>query len=165
VSSTLAEARARAGTLTDVSYGVALDLADLSDDTFGCRTTVRFRCTSDETFLELTAARSLGDPGRRAGWTPSSTVAGCCWVVGAEVVTRHKVVVDARLPFVTDGSGMLRMVDPVTGDLRGGVHRHRSRPTSLLLLRPERPQGTHRAERGGRPGLDGPGERSTRRGG
>ena len=50
-SLTLAEARARAARLSDVSYDVEIDLRD--DQTFGSRVTVRFTSSRPQTFLEL----------------------------------------------------------------------------------------------------------------
>src|SRR4051812_17529752 len=108
MSLTLDEARERARTLSGVSYDVALDLTD--EHSFGSRTTVRFDTDAAETFLELTDATDLrlrvdGMPvaepqydGRRlrlAGLDRSA-----------------EVVVEARLPYVTDGAGMHTMTDP-----------------------------------------------------
>ncbi len=59
MSLTLAEARARAALVSDVSYTLDLDLTDR--ETFGCRATVSFACTEPgtSTFLELAHARDL----------------------------------------------------------------------------------------------------------
>jgi aminopeptidase N len=107
----LSEARARAAQLSEVSYDVALDLSDQTSPTFGSRTTVRFRSTAPGTFLELASASDLtvlvnGETahpsydGRRVHLTG----------LGADGV--NEVVVDARLPYVSDGEGMHRTVDP-----------------------------------------------------
>jgi aminopeptidase N len=114
VSLTLIEARARAEQLSDVSYAIELDLTDPAGGTFGCRTTVRFRSGGPETFLELTDARELrvsvgGRPveaaydGRRIGLT--------------ELSADNEVVVEARLPYVTDGDGMHTFTDPADGEI------------------------------------------------
>ncbi len=117
MSLTLAEARERAAAIADVSYAVDLDLTDPGSGTFGCRTTVGFTAATPETFLELTAATDLAVTldghdvapaydGRRlllSGLDRSGRDG------------RHEVVVDARLPYVTDGDGMHRMVDPADG--------------------------------------------------
>jgi len=50
-SLTLAEARARAAQLSDVSYAVEIDLTD--QRTFGSRVTVHFASSGPDTFLEL----------------------------------------------------------------------------------------------------------------
>ncbi len=112
MSLTLDEARARAAAVSDVSYAVDLDLTDPAADRFGCRTTIRFTCSEPETFLELTAATDLAvvldgqqiEPaydGRRLHLTGLGGT--------------HELTVAARLPFVTDGEGMHRTVDPADG--------------------------------------------------
>ncbi|WP_243058794.1 aminopeptidase N [Nocardioides sp. SR21] len=119
MSLTLVEARSRATALSDVSYAVDLDLTDPAADRFGCRTTVRFTSTASETFLELTAATDVevvldgtvvaaAYDGRRLHLTGLG---------GAHVVT-----VSARLPFVTDGEGMHRTVDPADGETYLGAY-------------------------------------------
>ncbi|GAA4378271.1 aminopeptidase N [Nocardioides caricicola] len=119
MSLTLDEARARAAVISDVSYAVDLDLTDPSADRFGCRTTVRFRASAPDTFLELTAATDLEvtldgapvDPaydGRRLHLTGLD---------GA-----HELTVQARLPFVTDGEGLHRTVDPADGETYLGAY-------------------------------------------
>ncbi|QIG44415.1 aminopeptidase N [Nocardioides anomalus] len=115
-SLTLTEARLRAAQLSDVSYGLELDLTEAPDyaATFRSRVSVRFASTGGDTFLELHDARSLSvtvdgapaDPaydGHRIGLTGLS--AG-----------RHEVVVDARLAYVTDGQGMQAFTDPADGE-------------------------------------------------
>ena len=114
MSLTLIEARARAAQLSDVSYAIELDLTDPTTGTFGCRTTVRFRSTGPETFLELTDARDLrvsvgglaveaAYDGRRIGLTG--------------LADTNEVVVEARLPYVTDGDGMHTFTDPADGEI------------------------------------------------
>ena len=113
MSLTLTEARARAAQLSDVSYAIDLDLTEPSTGTFGCRTTARFASTGPETFLELTDAADLrvsvnGEPvepaydGRRVALTG--------------LTSHNEVVVEARLPYVTDGDGMHIFTDPADGE-------------------------------------------------
>ena len=119
MSLTLDEARQRAATLSDVSYAIDFDLTTAGQEPtrdgpsrFGCRTTIRFTATADSTFLELTDATQVTltldgasvDPsydGRRLHLTG----------LGGE----HEVVVDAQVPYVTDGDGMHRFTDPADG--------------------------------------------------
>ena len=114
-SLTLAEARARAAQLSDVSYDVEIDLTDLQ--TFGSRVTVRFASSGPETFLELHRGQDLtvalnGEPvhaaydGARIPLTGLRTGPG----------ERNEVVVEARLPYVTDGDGMHTFTDPADGE-------------------------------------------------
>jgi aminopeptidase N len=119
VSLTLAEARARAAAVSDVSYAVALDLTSPESGTFGCRTTVGFECTTAETFLELTAASDLTVTvdGAAADATYDGRRLQLTGLGG-----HHTVVVDARLPYVTDGDGMHRMVDPADGATYVGAY-------------------------------------------
>ncbi|GAB3779367.1 aminopeptidase N [Nocardioides ungokensis] len=113
MSLTLAEARARASLVSDVSYEIDLDLTG-DAPTFGCRTTVRFDAAGPETFLELTDASDLRVTldgavvdrpqydGRRIAL---SGLAGAT-----------EVVVEARVPYVTDGDGMHTTTDPADGE-------------------------------------------------
>ena len=112
MSLTLAEARARAAMISDVSYELELDVT--SSESFRSRVTVRFRTTGGDTFLELHKASPVtvtldgveteaGYDGRRIAVT--GLTAGV-----------HEVVVDARLRYVTDGEGMHTFTDPVDGE-------------------------------------------------
>ena len=114
MSLTLTEARARAALLSAVSYDIELDLTG-TGATFGCRTTVRFRATpGSSTFLELADAGDLSlvvngsrvdEPaydGRRIALTG--------------LAAANEVVVEARVPYVTDGDGMHTMTDPADGE-------------------------------------------------
>ncbi|MEO9323433.1 aminopeptidase N [Nocardioides sp. C4-1] len=113
MSLTLDEARVRAAAVSDVSYALDLDLTAPDQGHYGCRTTVRFTCSAPTTFLELTAATDLvatldgvrlddaAYDGRRI------TLTG----LGGT----HEVVVDARVPYVTDGDGMHTFTDPADG--------------------------------------------------
>ncbi|MEP9363755.1 aminopeptidase N [Nocardioides sp. CN2-186] len=113
MSLTLDEARARAAALSEISYAVALDLTDPGSGGFGCRTTVRFRSSVPDTFLELTAATDLTVT---LDGTPFSPAYDGRRIHLTGLDGRHEVVVDARLPLVTDGDGMHRMVDPADGE-------------------------------------------------
>ena len=119
MSLTLAEARARADLVREVAYEIALDLTG-DGPTYGCRTTVRFHASGPETFLELTNATDLTlvvngvaveEPaydGRRIA---------LCGLAGAT-----EVVVEARVPYVTDGDGMHTMTDPADGQRYVGAY-------------------------------------------
>ncbi|GCD91363.1 aminopeptidase [Nocardioides sp. LS1] len=121
VSLTLTEARDRAAVVSDVSYDVDLDLTDTA--TFGVRTAVRFTVLppTADTFLELAHGREVrvtvdgedrddgGYDGRRVPLTGLATGA-------------HEVVVDARVPYVTDGDGMHTMTDPADGERYVGAY-------------------------------------------
>jgi aminopeptidase N len=109
VSLTLKEARTRAELITDVSYDIELDLTDGA--TFGCRTTVRFGCTSPggSTFLELARALDVTVDG-----VPVAYDGRRIELVG--LAERNEVVVEARIPYVTDGDGMHTYTDPADGE-------------------------------------------------
>ncbi|GAB2918549.1 aminopeptidase N [Rhodococcus aerolatus] len=112
MSLTLTEARARAADLSEVSYAVHLDLREPGRGDFGSRTTARFTTASGSTFLELTGASEL-----------RLTVDGAAREPAYDGVRLHldlppgphEVVVDARLPLVTDGDGMHVVTDPADG--------------------------------------------------
>jgi aminopeptidase N len=114
VSLTLAEARTRADQLSAISYDVELDLAGPHDaGTYRCRTTIRFDTRSPETFLELTGATDLRVIVNGTATTPAYdgrriTLSG--------LADRNEVVVDARVPYVTDGDGMYTFTDPADGE-------------------------------------------------
>ena len=67
MSLTLAEARARAAQLSDVSYDVDLDLPTRPRPTFGCRTTVRFRSTA-----RRDVPRARGGPRAEPSWSTAT---------------------------------------------------------------------------------------------
>ena len=123
-SLTLTEARARAAQLSDVAYDVSLDLSDPGRRTFRSCTTVRFRSSGTSTFLELTAGTELTV--RVNGVMVDASYDG------ARILLEHlnsgtgeppnEVVVDARLPYVTDGEGMHRAVDPADGETYVGAY-------------------------------------------
>jgi len=109
VSLTLDEARARARLITDVSYDIELDVTDRA--TFGCRTTVRFGCTrpGESTFLELARAVDVTVDGLAATYDGRRIE-----LVG--LAEQNEVVVEARIPYVTDGDGMHTFTDPADGE-------------------------------------------------
>ncbi|GAB3673112.1 aminopeptidase N [Angustibacter aerolatus] len=113
MSLTLLEARARAAALSDVAYDLELDLRDPASGRFGCRATIRFASTTAETFLELADAVDVtveldGEPVDPAYDGARIPLTG--------LRDRHTVVVEARVPYVTDGDGMHLFTDPVDGE-------------------------------------------------
>ena len=120
-SLTLAEARERATHLSDVAYAIDLDLTDASGDTFGSRTVVRFRSAQSHTFLELTGAVEIAV--RVNGATADATYDGSrIQLSHLRVGEINEVEVDARLPYVSDGDGMHRTVDPADGETYVGAY-------------------------------------------
>ncbi|WP_121255803.1 aminopeptidase N [Nocardioides ferulae] len=114
MSLTLEEARARAAAVSAVEYDVHLDLTGPPADGFASRTVVRFVAAGPETFLELAGGRdvrvwvdgaAVADPGYSADRLPLHGLSG-----------RTEVVVEARLPYVTDGDGMHTFTDPADGE-------------------------------------------------
>jgi aminopeptidase N len=110
MSLTLAEARARAAVVREVGYELGLDLTDRRS----ARSQTRIRFAADPgtaTFVDLSGALELtaslnGAPltaydGRRIAMP---TLAGT-----------NELVVDARLPYVTDGNGLHTFTDPADG--------------------------------------------------
>ncbi len=110
-SLTLAEARTRAAQLSDVSYDVEIDLTDLQ--TFGSRVTVRFACTGPETFLELHRGQ---DVTVTLNGAPVDAAYDGARIPLTGLAERNEVVVDARLPYVSDGDGMHTFTDPADGE-------------------------------------------------
>jgi aminopeptidase N len=121
VSLTLGEARARAAQLSGVAYDVALDLTGPGSPTFGSRSTVRFRTTGAQTFLELAHAQELHVQVNGAVAAPSYDGARI-HLTGLLTDAVNEVVVDARLPYVTDGDGLHRTVDPADGATYVGAY-------------------------------------------
>jgi aminopeptidase N len=115
VSLTLLEARARAAQLSEVSYDVALDVTASGSATFGSHTTVRFRSSGDRTFLELAGASELSVLVDGTSVEPAYD-GGRIHLTDLPTGRVVEVVVDARLPYVTDGDGMHRAVDPADGE-------------------------------------------------
>jgi len=110
VSLTLAEARARAALVSDVTYALELDLTDR--ETFGCRATISFTCAEPgaTTFLELAHARDLLVDGAHGDYDGRR-------ITLTDLREHHQVVVEARLPYVTDGDGMHTFTDPADGEV------------------------------------------------
>ena len=114
-SLTLAEARARAAQLSDVSYDLEIDLTD--QQRFTSRVTVRFASNRPETFLELHRGQ---DVRVTVNDTPVEPAYDGARIALTGLLTgpaeRNEVVVEARLPYVTDGDGMHTFTDPVDGE-------------------------------------------------
>ena len=114
MSLTLAEARARAASITDVSYDVHLDLSDVRGDRYRSRTAVRFTSAVEETLLELaTAAGLLVEVGGRS----VNAAYDGEWITLTDLPVGEpvEVVVTATLPYVTSGEAMHRFTDPADG--------------------------------------------------
>ena len=111
MSLTLIEARARAAQLSEVSYDVAIDITD--ETSFGSRVTVRFSSTGPETFLELHRGE---DVTVRVNGTDVTPAYDGRRIALTGLLDRNEVVVEARLPYVTDGDGMHTFTDPVDGE-------------------------------------------------
>ena len=110
MSLTLEEARARAALVSDVTYELELDLTDR--ESFAVRATVSFTCADPgaSTFLELDAARDLIVDGAPADYDGHR-------ITLRDLSPRHRTVVEARLPYVTDGDGMHTFTDPADGEV------------------------------------------------
>jgi aminopeptidase N len=110
VSLTLEEARARAVLLHDVSYVLDLDITD--GETFGVRAEVTFSCREPgaETFLELAHAQQLTVDGREPDYDGNR-------IRLTDLQEQQTIVVEARLPYVTDGDGMHTFTDPADGEV------------------------------------------------
>ena len=106
---TLVEARERASLVSDVSYDLHFDLT--SPDTYTCRAVVRFTCASPgaSTFLELAAAQEVLVDG-----LPAAAYDGRR-ITLTDLAGSNEVVVEARIPYVTDGEGMHTFTDPADG--------------------------------------------------
>jgi aminopeptidase N len=109
VSLTLAEARARAALISDVSYDIHLDLTDR--DSFACETTVRFACSAPgaTTFLELARAGDVTVAGAPAAYDGHR-------IELRDLAATNEVEVAARIPYVSDGDGMHTFTDPADGE-------------------------------------------------
>ncbi|MDN5892617.1 MAG: aminopeptidase N [Nocardioides sp.] len=108
----LTEARARFEMIRVTSYDVRLDLAR-DEKSFPSITTIRFTSTGGSTFVDLKATRvnrilldgeDLPPDRVVRGRLPLTTLDG-----------EHELVVDAVMPFRTDGEGLHRSVDPADG--------------------------------------------------
>ncbi|HET6937671.1 MAG TPA: aminopeptidase N, partial [Nocardioides sp.] len=114
-SLTPAEARARVGRLSDVSYDVEIDLTEqsIATGTFGSRVTVGFASSAPETFLELHRGQDVRLTVNGSVVEPAYDGARIALTGLAE---HNDVVVEARLPYVTDGDGMHTFTDPADGE-------------------------------------------------
>jgi aminopeptidase N len=104
------DAAERARSVSDVRVLVELDLSDPSSPTFRSTTTVWFRCTAAETFLdvkahELIACTLNGEPLPPAAWR-----AGRIRLTGLQ--PENVVMVDGLMRYTNDGEGLCRHVDP-----------------------------------------------------
>ncbi|CAB4734543.1 unannotated protein [freshwater metagenome] len=115
MSLTLAEARDRAAAVTVESYAIDLDLTGWDRGHFACRTRVRFKTSTERTFLELTAARdvSVDCDASPLTWTYDGRRIA---LDGLPVGEPVEVVVRAEVPYVSDGDGMHLMTDPEDGE-------------------------------------------------
>ena len=93
-SLTLAEARARAAQLSDVSYGLEIDLID--EQTFGSRVTIRFASNRPETFLELHRGEDVTVTVNGDGVDPAYD-GHRIQLTGLRTDAENEVVVEARL--------------------------------------------------------------------
>ncbi len=109
LSLTLHEARARAALVSAVSYDLELDLTQ--PDTFGCRAVVRFDCARPgaTTFVEFADAREVRIQGADATYADGR-------ILLRDLAARNEITIEARVPYVSDGEGMHRIVDPVDGE-------------------------------------------------
>ena len=109
MSLTLIDARARSQVVSDVAYQVHLDLT--GDDHFLATTTVTFTAPpGTSTFLDL--QRALDVEVQLNGRTLEPGCYRDDQVLLDDLADRNTAVVAARMPYVTDGDGMHRFVDP-----------------------------------------------------
>ncbi|MDO5738695.1 MAG: aminopeptidase N [Ornithinimicrobium sp.] len=119
MSLTLQDARARSATVHDVSYEIHLDVT--GEGEFFARTRVRFAAEPGaSTFLDLQHATDV------KVWLNGERVQGQAYrqdqVHLSGLATANEAVVEARLPYVTDGDGLHRFVDPVDGAVYLGAY-------------------------------------------
>lgn len=116
---TLTAARARARTVHDISYEVHLDLS--RDEDVVSRSVVRFAATPGaSTFLDLQHAQQV-----RVVLNGADLGPGCYRderVHLEALAADNEVVVEARMPYVSDGDGMNRFVDPADGQVYLGCY-------------------------------------------
>ncbi|MGN6782034.1 MAG: aminopeptidase N [Marmoricola sp.] len=111
MSLTLAEARHRAALLAVSSYDVLLELTDPAS--FRSRTTIRFTAAgAGDTFAELVGAL---DASALLDGAPVPVDLDGGRIAVELAPGEHELVVDARLPYVTDGEGMNTFTDPEDG--------------------------------------------------
>ena len=110
MSLTLAEARARAALLSDVSYGSTSTSPTVTPSGSAPRSGSRCREPGATTFLELADAREVLVDG-----LPATTYDGSR-ITLAGLAADNTVTVEARVPYVTDGDGMHTFTDPADGE-------------------------------------------------
>ncbi len=115
MSLTLAESRGRAALLADVDYQVHLTLA-ADQDTFESTSVVRFTCSQAgaSCFLELADGAEV-EVTLNGKQLPTAAYDGRR-ITLPELALTNEARVSARLPYVTNGDGMHRFVDPVDGE-------------------------------------------------
>ncbi|MGD8149063.1 aminopeptidase N [Ornithinimicrobium sp. Y1694] len=119
MSLTLAQARDRASLLSDIAYQVHLDLT--GDDSFEATTTVTFTARpAASTFLDLQRAASVsvtlnGVPLEASCYRDDQ-------VHLPDLAAQNTAIITARMPYVTDGDGMHRFVDPADGAVYAGCY-------------------------------------------
>lgn len=111
-SLTLAESRTRAGTIRVASYDISLDLTATAD--FGSTTTIRFEGSTDATFVELADAVEVTATLNGAALSPEAYADGRLAL--RDLAAHNELVVEARVPYVTDGDGMHTFTDPADGE-------------------------------------------------
>jgi aminopeptidase N len=109
-SLTLDEARARSAQLRVRSYEVHLDLTD--PDSFGSTTLVRFARSevAEPMFIELVGALAISATLNGVELPATSYAEGRLTL--PDLQPENELLVEARLPFVTDGDGMHTFTDP-----------------------------------------------------
>ena len=109
MSLTLIDARARSQVVSDLAYQVHLDLT--GDEHFLATTTVTFTAAPDEsTFLDL--QRAVEVEVQLNGRTLGPECYQDDQVHLDDLAEQNTAVITARMPYVTDGDGMHRFVDP-----------------------------------------------------
>ncbi|MGN0063797.1 MAG: aminopeptidase N [Nocardioides sp.] len=105
----LAEARARAALVHDVSTRVHLDLTDPAAYTVEAVVSFSVREPGAGTFLELAGARDVVVSGVEATYADGR-------IAMTGLAERNEVTVRATLDYVSDGDGMHTTLDPVDGE-------------------------------------------------
>ncbi|MFC6421403.1 aminopeptidase N [Ornithinimicrobium tianjinense] len=118
MSLTLIDARARAEVLRQPVYEVDLDLS--GDESFTATTRLRFAAEAGSTsFLDLQHARRVRVVLNGA---ELSDVYRDDQIHLTDLQADNEVVVEAEMPYVTDGDGMHRFVDPADGGVYIGCY-------------------------------------------
>jgi aminopeptidase N len=106
------EARTRASLLSGLSYDIALDLTT-GEETFGCTTTIRFRCNDPgtSTFVDLVAPE-VSDASLNGRPLPGEAFDGNRLQLDG-LGTDNELTVRARCAYEHTGVGLHRFVDPV----------------------------------------------------